>query len=630
MKWPTIQLGNLCSVITKGTTPRTLGKEYVSEGIPFLRAENLLGEEIVLGPNTLFIDKKTNTLLARSVINAEDVLVSIAGTIGRAAIVPRNMSTMNCNQAVAIVRIVGPLDKRFFLYWLKTQDAQWQMAAAKVTQTISNLSLGQIRKLVVPLPPPSEQQRIIEILDQANTLRKKCAEADAKAARILPALFYKMFGDPATNPKRWPVKRLGDPKVATINPRFPGNDIPAEREFSFVPMADVDEVWGRIVGTQVRPYSAVMRGFTPFQDNDVLFAKITPCMQNGKAAIARKLVGGHGFGSTEFHILRAGPEATPEWLYALVRMAWFRRQAEANFTGTAGQQRVPADFLVRYEVPYPPLDLQHAFAKAVGRIAEWVEQTEQVRRKTDGLFSSLLHRAFTGDLTAKWREAHMKELLAEMEAQAKALDCPSTQSNSPEVGSKRHAGHDMYNKAALVAYIADRCHASDHPMGRVKLAKLFYLAQQKADIELTQTFMKRAAGPLDDEIHKFLSLAQKSKWLVLLRGEGDLKPVKPGRNVSKAIEQAEKLLGPAKAKVDEMLDQMKGWGYRALERWATVLDASFELTAAGQPATVEGVKDVIQKHPEWVPKLNRDEFSDTHIETALKGLRGFGFITNQD
>jgi len=154
--------------------------------------------------------------------------------------------------------------------------------------------------------------------------------------------------------------------------------------------------------------------------------------------------------------------------------------------------------------------------------------------------------------------------------------------------------------------------------------------QQKAEIELTETFMKRAAGPLDDEIHKFLSLAQKSKWLVLCRGEGDLKPVRPGANVSKAIEQAQKLLGPSKAKVDEMLDQMKGWGYRALERWATVLDASFELTAAGQPATVEGVKDIIQRHPDWVPKLSRDEFSDTNIEAALKGLRGFGFKTNQD
>ena len=224
----------------------------------------------------------------------------------------------------------------------------------------------------------------------------------------------------------------------------------------------------------------------------------------------------------------------------------------------------------------------------------------------------------------------MNELLAEMEAQARALEYPSTEDSPSEIKSKRHAGHDMYNKAALAAYITTRCHAPDRPVGRVKLAKLFYLVQQKAEIELTETFMKRAAGPLDDEIHKFLSLAQKNKWLVLGRGQGDLKPVRPGVDVAKAVDQATKLLGPAKVKVDEMLTQMKDWGYRTLERWATVLDTAQELAAAGQPMTIKSVKDAIQKHPEWVHKLDREEFADANIEAALRGLRGFGFIPNQD
>lgn len=314
---------------------------------------------------------------------------------------------------VKVLSISKAFDPKYmFYYWL----------SSPVQSRGYSRHFKYLREKKLPLIPIGEQQRIVEILDQADDLRKKRVAADTKTACILPALFYRIFGDPATNPKGWPIKRLGDPNLATVNPRFSGKGIPADREFSFVPMADVDEVWGRIIGNQVRPYSAVMRGFTPFQNNDVLFAKITPCMQNGKAAIARNLVGGHGFGSTEFHILRSGPEATPEWLYTLVRMAWFRRQAEASFTGTAGQQRVPADFLVRYEVPCPPLDLQHTFAKAFNRIVEWVDRTDQSRRKTNDIFTVILHRAFTSDLTRKWREAHMKELLAEMEAQAKQLN----------------------------------------------------------------------------------------------------------------------------------------------------------------------------------------------------------------
>jgi type I restriction enzyme S subunit len=187
-------------------------------------------------------------------------------------------------------------------------------------------------------------------------------------------------------------------------------------------MADVDETWGRIVGRQVRSYSEIMRGFTPFQDDDVLFAKITPCMQNGKAAIARNMVNGFGFGSTEFHVLRAGALCTPEWLYVFVRLPWFRKQAESSFTGTVGQQRVPTDFLSRYTIGCPPIELQRKFAKAVVRFQEWVEQSDRSRKSLENIFSVLLHRAFTGDLTAKWREAHMKELLQEMEQQAKTLN----------------------------------------------------------------------------------------------------------------------------------------------------------------------------------------------------------------
>jgi len=360
---------------------------------------------------------------------------------------------------------------------------------------------------------------------------------------------------------------------------------------------------------------------------DLLFARSGNTV--GKSFLYRQEDGLCAFAGYLIRFQADLEQVTPWYLFAMTQTGYYQNWVEAR-KRVAGQPNINGKEYASLQIACPPISLQQQFTTMVESLVALRDARGANVERLDRLFNILLHRAFTGDLTAKWREAHMKILLTEMEAQAKALDCPSTQSNSPEVGSKRHAGHDIYNKAALAAYITDRCHAPDRPMGRVKLAKLFYLVQQKAEIELTETFTKRAAGPLDDEIHKFLSLAQKSKWLVLCRGEGDLKPVRPGANVSKAVEQAQKLLGPAKAKVDEMLDQMKGWGYRALERWATVLDASFELTAAGQPATVEGVKDIIQRHPDWVPKLSRDEFSDTNIEATLKGLRGFGFITNQD
>lgn len=124
---------------------------------------------------------------------------------------------------------------------------------------------------------------------------------------------------------------------------------------SFVPMEAIDANAGEIATRITRPFSAVAKGYTYFENGDVLFAKITPCMQNGKSAIASGLTGGFGFGTTEFHVLRAGPGILREWIFCLlIRTHEFRNAAEANFDGSAGQQRVPSDFMREYPVPLPP------------------------------------------------------------------------------------------------------------------------------------------------------------------------------------------------------------------------------------------------------------------------------------
>ncbi len=423
MKWATVALSPRLAKVIRGVSfDGSESSPVPLPGyLPILRAGNIAQ---CLDTDNDLVWVPEERVSSEQILKLGDIVIAMssgsANVVGKTAQLHHAWSG-SVGAFCAIIRPLEAVNEAYLAYWfLGPTFTAWRQSQC-MGLNIKNLRKAEIESIEIPLPPLSEQRRIVEILDQADALRKKRAEADAKAARILPSLFYKMFGDLATNPKGWPTKRLGDPQVATINPRFSCDNVSADTEFSFVPMADVDEIWGRIVGTQVRTYSKVMRGFTSFKDGDVLFAKITPCMQNGKAAIARNLVGGCGFGSTEFHVLRASAEATPEWLYALVRMPWFRHQAETSFTGTAGQQRVPVDFLVRYKVPCPPIDLQKTFAKHVTHIDEWVERSEIIRRKVENLFSVLLHRAFTGNLTAKWREAHMKELLQEMEQQAKAL-----------------------------------------------------------------------------------------------------------------------------------------------------------------------------------------------------------------
>jgi type I restriction enzyme S subunit len=139
-------------------------------------------------------------------------------------------------------------------------------------------------------------------------------------------------------------------------------------------MEYVDEVTGTVSRTDIRLVNEVQKGYTYFAENDVLFAKITPCMENGKCAIARNLVNGLGFGSTEFHVLRAGPETIPEWVYYYLRQVSTRSRAEERMTGSAGQKRVPSSVLEEeLFISLPPLPEQR-------RIAALLAKADRLRR----------------------------------------------------------------------------------------------------------------------------------------------------------------------------------------------------------------------------------------------------------
>lgn len=136
-------------------------------------------------------------------------------------------------------------------------------------------------------------------------------------------------------PESWTSAALED--VATLRPKFSATDIDVTDFVHFVPMASVAENFGGIDVSQLRPYGEVQNGYTYFAEDDVLFAKITPCMENGKGALVPHLAQKHAFGSTEFHVLRSLSLVRPKWLAHYLSQPDFRRVARQNMSGTAGQ-----------------------------------------------------------------------------------------------------------------------------------------------------------------------------------------------------------------------------------------------------------------------------------------------------
>ena len=180
------------------------------------------------------------------------------------------------------------------------------------------------------------------------------------------------------NYSNWPIYKLSDPKVCILNPKKKEvASLSDETVVSFVPMTKVDDASGSMDASTARKLGEVRKGYTYFAEGDVVFAKITPCMENGKSAIAHNLHNGIGFGTTEFHVLRPGPLVISEWIYLFVRRDDFRKAAKKSMQGAAGQQRVPIDFLRQAKIPVPPIDEQR---RIVTRIEELTRRAEEARR----------------------------------------------------------------------------------------------------------------------------------------------------------------------------------------------------------------------------------------------------------
>jgi type I restriction enzyme, S subunit len=207
-------------------------------------------------------------------------------------------------------------------------------------------------------------------------------------------------------PEGW--ARASLPEVFHLNPSKPkATDHPDDTPVTFVPMPAVDAVSGTIATPSVRPFAEVRKGFTAFRNDDVILAKITPCMENGKAAVARGLTNGLGFGSTEFHVFRPTGAVLPDFLFHFIRQESFRREAEAEMTGSVGQKRVPAEHLKGVELPIPPLAEQRRIVTAVeallAKVSSARERLERVPAKMNRFRQAVFAAACSGRLTTDWR-----------------------------------------------------------------------------------------------------------------------------------------------------------------------------------------------------------------------------------
>ena len=292
------------------------------------------------------------------------------------------------NQRVCKLSPKANLDKNYLFYYmpiiLKSIEARTPFV------TVKHLSAKELNNVYLRLPSIEEQRKIALVLSTLDLLIENYYTQLQDLGNLVKSRFIEMF---IQNDAVFPKKKLG--QCTIINPKKSmDNRLKDDLIVSFVPMASVGED-GSINTSDTKSYCEVKNGFTYFIDGDVLFAKITPCMENGKGAVATNLCNGIGFGSTEFHVIRPLKGITnPVWLYTLSVLKEFRLAAEANMTGSAGQKRTPSSFLQNYEIKLPPIDLQDQFADFVAQVDKSKLAVQQSLNELETLKKSLMQQYF--------------------------------------------------------------------------------------------------------------------------------------------------------------------------------------------------------------------------------------------
>ncbi|MDL5511732.1 restriction endonuclease subunit S [Arenibacter sp. M-2] len=396
-----VELGSSVEVVTKGTTPTSVGKRFTESGVRFLRAQNVINGKVFINDDILFIDEEThNSELQRSQIKKGDVLVTIAGTIGRTAIVEIE-EDLNCNQAVAIIRLGdSQINSNFLCHFISSPNAQSQFVKGKVTATIPNLSLEQVKKLKIPLPPLDQQKKIASILDEADTYRQKTKALIAKYNELTQSLFIDMFGDPVKNPKGWRKNTLENitSKIGSGATPRGGKEAYKEEGISLIRSLNVYDNRFKYKNLAfIDSDQAFKLKNVIVQENDVLF-NITG------ASICRSTVVPNDVlpARVNQHVSIIRPNRAIIYSlflsHLLISLNVKRKLLGIGSGGGAVMEAITKEQLQNFKIIIPPIDLQNQFKERVQAIEAQKSQAKASLVQAEDLFNSLIQRAFKGEL----------------------------------------------------------------------------------------------------------------------------------------------------------------------------------------------------------------------------------------
>lgn len=374
--------------------------DYVEEGIPVVMPVNI-GRNTVNPVGIARINESDHMRLSKYQLRSGDIVYSRRGDIGRHAYVTSNEEGWLCGTGCLFIRFDNPeVDPRYVSYFLDLPESVDYVYANAVGTTMLNLNTEILRSVPVRLPEYKIQRKIADILGALDDKIELNRRMNGTLEQMAMALY-----------KHWLGEGNEEQKISDLIDINPSISIKKDFPTSFIEMKvlPVDSMSVSDDDIVIKPFTSGSK----FMNDDILFARITPCLENGKTAFVDFLEEGQaGFGSTEFLIFRAKENCCPQYVYCLSRDPEFRAYAIKSMVGTSGRQRVQTSSISEYLVAKPDPGLMNRFDETT---KDWFYQIRSNTKEIVDLKKVrdyLLPRLLSGEIEVKAAEEQIEEVLA--------------------------------------------------------------------------------------------------------------------------------------------------------------------------------------------------------------------------
>lgn len=382
----TVKLGDVATV--KGGKRLPKGTNLITEpnSHPYIRVRDLNNKSTLeLNNDFEYVDDETQKSIARYIVEAGDIVLSIVGTIGLVAIVGESLHKANLTENCVKLTQLDGVDRDYLYYYLKSDLGQAEIAKGTVGAVQAKLPIKNIQDIDIVLPDISTQQKISSILRSIDDKIENNQKINDNLQQQAFALFDKLLT--TEHPESCSLS-----EIAELNPK---RSLAKNEMARYIDMAQLSTSGSFPNGWEIKPYNGGMR----FKNGDTLLARITPCLENGKTAYIDFLDTNEvAFGSTEYVVMCSQGQYPSEFFYCLARYPSFVDYAVKNMNGSSGRQRVSAETIGKYSLPQLTDDELSEFRDVVPVLFSIMRLNSLENIRLSELRDALLPKLMSGEI----------------------------------------------------------------------------------------------------------------------------------------------------------------------------------------------------------------------------------------